>query len=193
VPAGADWRPANLRAILEAPPQREPFAILWEPLDVELLYPAGGFMANYIRAMFVQWMRLAALAAVACFTATFLSFPVACLASLTILVGAVLGPFLSIALGFFTPPPYELVEGFGQTVSWALDTFIRSIASGLVYMLGSFGEFAPVDRIIQGRLISGAMVWRSILALGVFWCLPVLLVGWLILRSRQLAIYSGDA
>ena len=200
-PLGADWQPANLRSMIdadrerikEAPPPLEPFAILWEVQDVELLYPAGGFLGNYTRAMFVQWVRLGALAAVACFTATFLSFPVACLASLTILVGAVLGPFLSIALGFFTPPPFEMVEGVGQTIGWFLDSFIRTVASSLVYMLGSFGEFAPVDRIIQGRLVGWSMVGRSIVQLGVFWCLPLLLVGWFILRSRQLAIYSGDS
>ncbi len=193
VPAGTEWRAANLRAIAEAPPQREPFAILWEPRDVELLYPAGGFMGNYTRCMLVQWVRLAALAAVACISATFLSFPVACLASLTILVGAVLGPFLAIALGFFAPPPFEMVEGIGETIAWGMDSFIRTIASSLVYMLGAFGEFAPVDKVIQGRLVGWGMVWRSMLQLGVFWCLPLLLMGWLILRSRQLAIYSGDS
>ena len=193
VPAGINWQPADLRAITEAPPQRAPFAIVWEAQDIELLYPAGGFLGTYTRAMVVQWVKLAALSAVACFMATFLSFPVACLASLTILAGAALGPFLSQALGFFTPPPLQAVEGVGQTISWALDSFIRTIASTLVYLLGSFGEFTPIERVIQGRVIDWAMVGRSVLQLGLFWCGPLLLTGWWILRNRQLALYSGDS
>lgn len=193
VPAGPQWRQANLRAILEAPPQRRPFAIFWEPSEVEVLYAAGGFVPNYIRALLVQWVRLAALAAVACFTATFLSFPVACLASITILIGAAMGPFLGVALGFFTPPPLETVEGVGATIAWVIDSVIRAIASSLVYLLGSFGEFASIDRLIQGRLVSWGMVFRGVFELGLSWCLPLLGVGWLVLRNRQLAIYSGDS
>jgi hypothetical protein len=193
VPPGTQWRPADLRALLEVAPIREPFAIFWEPKGVEILFPASSFGANYARAQCVQWVRLAALAAVACFTATFLSFPVACLASLTILVGAVLGPFLAIALQYFTPPPLETVEGFGQMISWGIDSFIRTVASSLVYMLGSFGEFSAIERLVQGRLIGWDMVWRSVLQLGAAWCLPTLVLGWLIMRNRQLAIYSGDS
>ena len=193
VPPGAQWRPADLLALLEVAPMREPFAVFWEPKGVELLFPASTFAANYARAQGVQWVRLAALAAVACFAATFLSFPVACLASLTILVGASLGPFLAMALQYFTPPPLETIEGFGQMLSWGIDSFIRTVASSLVYMLGSFGEFPAVERLVQGRLIGWDMVWRSMLQLGAAWCLPTLALGWLILRNRQLAIYSGDS
>ncbi len=193
VPIGTSWRPANLRALLEIPPQREPFAIFWEVEEVEVLYAAGGFVPNYIRSLLVQWVRLAALAAVACFAATFLSFPVACLASLTILVGAAMGPFLAVALGFFTPPPLESVEGVGATIAWVIDSFIRVVSMSLVYLLESFGEFSSVDRLIQGRLVSWGMVVRSIIELGLAWCVPLLGVGWVILRKRQLAIYSGDS
>ena len=165
----------------------------WEIDDIEVLYPTGSFVPNYIRALIVQWVRLAALAAVACFAATFLSFPVACLASLTILIGAAMGPFLAMALTFFTPPPLETVEGIGATIAWVVDTFIRTIASSLVYLLGAFGEYTSVDKLIQGRYISWSRVLQSMMELGLTWCLPLLGIGWLVLRKRQLAVYSGDA
>jgi len=96
-------------------------------------------------------------------------------------------------LGFFTPPPLETVEGVGATIAWVIDSVIRAIASSLVYLLGSFGEFASIDRLIQGRLVSWGMVFRGVFELGLSWCLPLLGVGWLVLRNRQLAIYSGDS
>jgi hypothetical protein len=46
--------------------------------------------------------------------------------------------------------------------------------------------------VVEGRLVSLGAVVRDFAVIGLFWCGPVLLVGWAVLRRRELATYSGN-
>ncbi len=58
-------------------------------------------------------------------------------------------------------------------------------------MLEAFGAFRPTQSLVEGRLIEWPVVGLSFLKLGVLWSGLSLIVGYVVLRSRQLAIYSG--
>ena len=69
---------------------------------------------------------------------------------------------------------------------------IRGIAQGLVFMLHSFGEYNPTQSLVEGRLIGWRAVTRAMFWIGIVWSGVALLIGYLSIRNRQLAIYSGQ-
>ena len=68
---------------------------------------------------------------------------------------------------------------------------IRGIAQFLVFTLGRFGEYRPGQSLIEGRLISWSTVAGGVFWRGVVWSGITACFGYLVLRNRQLAIYSG--
>lgn len=166
----------------------------FETKDFEVLYKVGGFEANFARAMIMTWVKLAFLAAAGTAFATFLSFPVACLASFTVFLAGVLSPFLSIALYWYIPPEASAVDwsNIGLALQWIFERTTSWIGEGLVYVLGGFGEFRPTQQLVEGKLIEWKTVGQAVFKLGLLWSGVALFVGFLVLRQRQLAIYSGQ-
>jgi hypothetical protein len=166
----------------------------FETKDFEVLYKVGSFEANFIRAMIMTWVKLAFLAAAGTAFATFLSFPVACLASFTVFLAGVLSPFLSIALYWYIPPEASVVDwsNLGLALQWIFERTTAWIGEGLVYVLGGFGEFRPTQQLVEGKYIAWGMVGQAVFKLGILWSGVALIVGFLVLRQRQLAIYSGQ-
>ena len=66
-----------------------------------------------------------------------------------------------------------------------------AIARAAEWLLRPYGGASPNRLVVEGRLVSTAAVVRDVAILGVFWCGSVLLVGWAVLRRRELATYSG--
>lgn len=161
---------------------------------IELLYRVGDFEANFFRAMCVLWIKLAFLAALALTAATFLSFPVACMMTLTIFASGTLAPYLSESLQQYVPPPTSSVDfgNIGHIIQWAFENTIRGIANVMVFVLDGFGAQRPTDQLVNGMLVSWGSVLKGVLTIGVMWSGLTLTVGTLILRKRQLAIYSGS-
>ena len=143
--------------------------------------------------MLAIWVKLAFLAMLGIACATFLSFPVACLLSCVIFLAAVLSPFLSLSLDEYQPVPTEFVDwsDIGMVIQWAFESTISAIASALVFLLEPFGTLKSSQALVEGRLISWSSVSRGFLVIGILWSGIGLLIGWMIFRSRQLAIYSG--
>ncbi len=77
-----------------------------------------------------------------------------------------------------------------MVISWVFKSVIRAIAVSLVFMVGGMGEYRPTQLLVEGRLIPWAAVLGSMLR-GLIWSGLSLLIGYLVLRNRQLAIYSG--
>jgi hypothetical protein len=126
--------------------------------------------------------------------ATFLSFSVACLMSFTVFVAGTIGPFLAMSLDTYEPISVENVDwgDFGVVIHWAFQWVIRSIGLAVVYVLEAFGKYRPTQLLVEGRLIPWGAVGGSLLRIGVLWSGLALVVGFLVLRKRQLAIYSGQ-
>lgn len=177
----------------EPPPGRFYGQMFFEKGGLELLYKAGGFDANFLRVMLILLIKLGVLAALGVFFATFLNFPVACLTAFTLFIGGQMAPFLASSLEVYWPESTDKVdwENIGQVIKWGFESGIRGLAQGMVFMLGAFGEYHPVGLLVEGRLVSWKSVFMSFLRLELIWGGLALVLGWLVLRSRQLAIYSG--
>jgi hypothetical protein len=165
----------------------------FEEDDFELLYKVGSFEANFFRAVFVDWVKLSFLAMLGICCATFLNFPVACLTSFTVFIAGTIGPFLADSLQEYYPPAVGAMDwaNIGLVIQWAFQSVIRFIAVGIVFLLQSFGEYRPTQSLIEGRLIEWSAVASGLLKVGVLWSGLALIVGYLVIRRRQLAIYSG--
>jgi hypothetical protein len=181
---------ANLYA---PPPGQERGELNFEERDFELLYKVGSFEANFFRAVLVAWVKLGFLAMLGIACSTLLSFPVACLFSFTVFLAATIGPFLALALEEYYPPEAATLDwgDVALVMQWAFQSFIRRTAQGIVFALHTFGEYRPAQSLIEGRVIPWSSVALGVLWLGVVWSGIAMLVGWLSLRNRQLAIYSG--
>ena len=190
-PQGNGWSaPLDLEALAMGAGGMEPFAIFWEVDDLELVYPGGSFASNFARGLFMLFLKLMILAAIACAVSTFLSFPVACLVVFSLYAAASIAPWLATTLTSYGGGPLR-GEGIGGAIQTGIEGVVRTIATGMVYALRAFGELQPVDRLVQGRLIAWDRLGSSLL-LVVWWAGGALLVGWFILTKRQLALYSGD-
>ncbi|MCH8164762.1 MAG: ABC transporter permease [Planctomycetes bacterium] len=168
-------------------------ALNFEEDDFELLYKVGSFEANFFRAVLMTWVKLAFLAMLGIACSTLLSFPVACMLSFTIFIGGTLGPFLALSLHEYYPPLVSQMDwsNIGMVIRWAAQSLIRAIAQGLVFLLHSFGEYRPTQSLVEGRLIPWTSVAGVTLSLGLMWSSIALVFGYLVMRNRQLAIYSG--
>jgi hypothetical protein len=169
-------------------------ALNFEEKDFEILFKVSNFEGNFLRAVLVSWVKLAFLAAMGVCAATFLSFPVACLLSFTVFIAGVLGPFLAESLEWFYPPENKDMDwsNIALVLYWALHWVIRIIALGVTWLLSPFGEYRPTADLVEGRLIPWTQVLWGLLRIGMVWTGIAMLVGWLVLRKRQLAVYSGQ-
>lgn len=161
--------------------------------DFELLYKVTTFEANFVRAMVMTWTKLAFLCMLALACATLLNFPVACLMAFTIFLAGTLGPFLALSLQDYYPPLVSQMDftDVGMVIQWAFKSVIRGIAQAVVFLLQRFGEYRPTQNLVEGRVIPWRNVAGGIFWLGLVWSGFSLLIGYLVLRNRQLAIYSG--
>lgn len=159
--------------------------IPWDGL--ELMYKVDTFEWNYFRAMLIIWLKLGFLAMLGIAAATFASFPVACLLAFTIFFGAESAPFLAASLeNFDKVDPVTQQRYYFNTVIW-------EIASGMQWLLKQYGTVRPTQNLIEGRTVSWTAVSQTFFWISVLWTGLTALVGWLVFRARQLAIYSGHA
>jgi hypothetical protein len=161
-----------------------PFTASFEPGDLQVLYPVGGYELNFAKAVVVMWIKLGFIAAVAITASTFLSFPVAVLMSIVVLFAAESAGFLSSSLDNFGAltddddvRPFRLV--------------VRFVAMPIAWFFESYAQMKPVERLTTGRVLG----WGDFgFALGwiLAWTAAVLAAGVAIFRKRELAIYSGS-
>lgn len=174
--------------------QRGLGSLNFDETDFEIMYKVANFEGNFLRAVLVSWIKLAFLAAIGVCASTFLSFPVACLLSFTVFIAGMLGPFLAEALEWFYPPETKDMDwsNIGLVIYWAVHWITRVIALALTWLLSAFGEYRPTNDLVEGKVIPWYQVGMGLLRIGILWTGISLSIGWLVLRRRQLAIYSGQ-
>lgn len=170
---------------------------------LQVLYQAGGFAPNLIRAMAVIWVRLAYLAMLGLAAATFLSFPVACLLSLLVYFTASASGFLIESMQHYTALPSQDLTWSDHVVATWNDFFdqissengfweaikipVRVVGHTFVALTPSFSQYNPVPPLADGLLVESRMLGRALLNVGLLWTSCCALVGWLIFRRRELA------
>ena len=162
-----------------------PLAITFPPADgLELSYVSGSFTANFFRLMVVLWVKLLFLAMVGITASTFMSFPVASLVSIVTFWAAEGSGFLLKSLETFET---ETTDGKKLYLNQA----IGAIAEGIGNTFKVYADLRPTARLVEGE----ALPWSTLL-FGVFVLLAATLIlymiGVMIFRKRELAIYSGQ-
>ena len=166
--------------------QPGPFTFNWDQDAVAVMYRVGGFEANYLRAMGVNLVKLSFLAMLAVCSATFLSFPVACLLSFGIFVAGSMSPFLADSLQY---PMVDLGEGFiGQVIRGA----VLGVAASMEFVLRPFGQVGANESLVRGVNVGWGQMAEAALVIGLGWTGLALGVGWAAFRRKELAIYSGQ-
>ena len=156
---------------------------------LELLYREGGFGLNYVRAVAVILCWLALLASVGLMTASFLSFPVAALFSLSLL-------FIGLSGDTFTEVATErTVWGMdhetGRPTSGVVDWFMVPLFRALLAVVGQVQAFSPVEAVSTGRSVGWAELARAVLHIVLFLGGATALVGVALFARRELGKPPG--
>ena len=145
---------------------------------LELLYPVSGFSGNLLRALLIIWLKLAFMGMLGLAAATFLSFPVAVLLSLVVLFAAATSPFVLESIGSY---------GHGNDDPALFERGAEAVGRGAATLLKKYSEFAPIARVVEGRVVA----WSDVLAcwfwIAVIWSGVAGLFGWWQFQRRELA------
>ncbi|MEO1130569.1 MAG: hypothetical protein AAFX05_12810, partial [Planctomycetota bacterium] len=180
-----DWIPPNGMTVLTVrSDMTNERTATFPPDGLEVLYPIGGYEANFFRVMFVMWVKLGFIAAVGIAVSTFLSFPVACLMVLGILFMAESAGFLWNALEYYSAKDQQ-----GNVNPFAV--LVRLVAIPISWTFRTYAELKPTAHLVDGRLLSWSSVTTALAILGA-WTIGVLGIGLAIFRRRELAMYSGN-
>ncbi len=159
------------------------FTFRFPPDGLEVLYTAASYEANFLRVAASLWLKLGFIAAAAIGASAFLSFPVACLLALALVFGASTAGFVEQALEEF---PYFDSSGAFDPVG----AVVRTGALPVVLAFGAYAKINPTAALVDGRLVTASQLGRLLLMVG-GWTAASLLLGWLVFRRRELALYSG--
>lgn len=154
--------------------------------SLEVMVDESSFAGNLLSAVFVDGCKLAFLAALAVSAGSILSFPIAVLLSFGVFAMATLTPFLASSIKYYSPD-----QKSGIAV-WLFQEAVLAIATAIEFLLRGFAARSPSDSLAQGRAITWAALWEAFAGIGAAWTGAVLLGGWLAVRRKELAVYSGQ-
>jgi hypothetical protein len=146
--------------------------VMFPPDGLEVLYKADTFTANFIRVVLLILIRLIFLASLSLLASTFLSFPVAILLSLCVLVTAIFSAFC-----------LESFDYLGENLSWFYHYTVRPI----ILLLPQFDKFSPSKYLVPGRLLSWPLLAKVAGLMIFIKSLLLLLLALLIFRFREIA------
>jgi hypothetical protein len=158
-------------------------SVIFPGEDVTILYRVGNFGGNFLRAMLLVLLRLAFIAAVALGASTFLTFPVATLFSIFVLIMSLsVSSFRVLIQG--SPLP---VGGPRETIAPAA-ALVRKVTGAGLKVLPDLRAYDPVPYLVSGVLIRWrsvieGFIWIVLLRSGVIGCLA-----YVIFNRRELAI-----
>lgn len=161
-----------------------PRAIGFPAGGLELSYSVGGYRMNFLRVVVVLWIKLAFLSLLAIAASTALSFPVACLVAFGAFFAAESALFLEESLEVYNP-------FFGEGVGPYLSLVVGSISRVVIWLFRVYADLNPTEKLVAGEYVSWLSLAQGIVVLGV-WCAGLFGIGWMVFRSRELAIYSGQ-
>ena len=150
-----------------------------------LSYPDGSYQANFLRGVFVLWLKLAFLAMLAIAASTFLSFSVASLVAIGIFLMAESSGFLAAALETFS---YQQDGGDGILPHKFVAYWVSKPVAEVFTIYDSLN---PARSLVDGVLITPASVATGTIALAVATTL-LFIAAVVIFRRRELATYSGQ-
>ena len=144
------------------------------------------FAGNLASAIIVDGCKLAFLAALAVAAGSLLSFPIAVLLTFGVFAMATLTPFLATSIKYYSPDEKSGI------IIWAFQVVVLTIARTVEFLLRGFAARSPSDSLAQGRAITWSTLFDTVVGIGLGWTGGVLLIGWLGIRRKEIAVYSGQ-
>lgn len=154
---------------------------------LELLYPESGFAVNFFRGLVIIALWMGLLAAIGLAASSYLTFPVATFASLSVLMvgfsSSVLSEVVKDGTIYQSPHLHEAQE----VVKRPLDSVMVPIFKVLLKVIRLAQDFSPVDLLSSGRSIPWLQVGRAVLQIGCLMTGIFMLVGTWLFYRRELA------
>lgn len=171
---------------VQSPPPPNRTAIHFEgDGSLQLLYKVGSFEGNYLKALVLVLARLAFLSALGIFFSTFASFPVTCFCVLSIYVFCVGVPWWLDSMGA------NLQAGQGNAKIdpyGVIGPFIRGVLVPVLQIaLPDFWKYDGSNQLIEGEAIQWSLMSTALLHTLAYGVVLLVLPGWLIFRSREVA------
>jgi len=168
---------------------------------LEILEPVGSFGQNYLKCLFVMWLKLAMIAAVAVSAATFLGFPMAVLLSLMVFLSAFGSGFVSDSLELYTGMDdatagvREMAElryasffdFFRKGEYWEAFKVVMAVFGELfVKVIPSFDRYDTVSALAGGMNIGVWTLLECLLRVGIVAPVALGLLAWFCFEQRDL-------
>lgn len=209
IPAQAIDDSGTVRLVMRNPPlpsatgdeQTQPSIRFNTDDGLRVMYRVNSFEANLVRSLALIWMHLCFLAIVGLTAGSVLSFPAACLLSMTVYGVGVLSGYLRSSLEHYSAFPSEDLSLFDQIVwfpsgIWgflvegeygeALQVVVRLIAEGAMLLLPALSTYDPTPLISGGLAISAEMLRDGVGMMGL-WSGIVAIIGLVLFHYRELA------
>ena len=146
--------------------------VIFPPDGLQVLYEAGSFTANFIKAVLLILFRLIFLASLGILASTFLSFPVAILLSLVVFFTATFSGFCLESFDF---------------LSENLSGLYRYTVRPVILLLPQFDKFNPTKFLVPAQLVGWSLLTRVALSLICIKAVLLLLLALLIFSFREIA------
>ncbi len=143
--------------------------------DLAVLHTVGGFGWNFVKGFCMIMIMLTFLAALAVMAGSFVSFPVACLISFSMLPFQLAREFISGAID----PRYAGQGLFGK--------FSNLVMTVMNRLLPDFSKSSPAEAFVEGADIPWSLLGETALWAICVQTVAVLLISWLLFRKRELA------
>ena len=171
--------------------------------DLFLLSRSGDFGTNFMKGLFGVWLQAMVLTSIGVFMGTFLSWPVALLATLAFFVAGQLafsalleftrqsllggGPFESLLrLIAHENQMSDLAPTASVVVAKTLDGLVMPVMSRLVYIVPNFTALDVTTPVANGFAVSWYDLIINTLLAGAY-ALPFSIAGYFILKNREVA------
>jgi len=146
--------------------------VIFPPDGLQVLYEAGSFTDNFIKAVLLILFRLIFLASLGILASTFLSFPVAILLSLVVFFTATFSGFCLESFDF---------------LSENLSGLYRYTVRPVILLLPQFDKFNPTKFLVPAQLVGWSLLARVALSLICIKAVLLLLLALLIFSYREIA------
>lgn len=133
------------------------------------------------RMLFLVWCRLVVIASIAILSATFLSYPVACLLAFMFYILAISGSYVIDAMGF---------GGATDGAFGIARPAIKAALEVLYWLMPKFSEYDGLPNFVDGRNVTLMWDLQSAGKLVLVLSTILLMIACLIFRRRQVAELS---
>jgi hypothetical protein len=172
VPADAVAADGYLAVVFYNEPVNNSTVIFSEDEGLEVLYKAGSFTDNYLRAVLVIFSRLIFFAVLGVSLTTWLGFPVAILFCFVVFFTGVINGFVTSSFDY---------------IAESLQVLYRFTLKPLIWLLPKFDENYNINKyIIDAKLINGAFLAMALVSLAIK-SVILLVAGFIIFAKRELA------